>query len=240
MKQSCEINQQLPPLNVIACGALAKELLALKALNQWQEMQISCLPAKYHNTPSLIPGAVDKKIDQIKAQNNGKILVAYGDCGTGGLLDAVIEKHNILQKDHVKRLLGAHCYQFFAGNKAFTNLQENEIGSFYVTDFLVKQFESYVWKSLGLDKNPELLELYFSNYKRLVFLAQTNNQELTELAKNCAKRLNLSFERIYTGYGDLNTKLNQFKTHEIPVLEIVSPNAHKNVPYNSPSKLYAS
>jgi len=209
-----------PTLNIIACGALAKELIALKSLNHLQQINISCLPARYHNTPKLIPDAVDKKIELIKSRNDGKILIAYGDCGTGGLLDAVIEKHNLLQENLVERLPGAHCYQFFAGQQAFIDIQEEEIGSFYLTDFLVNQFESYVWKSLGLDKNPELLELYFSNYKRLVFLAQTNNEKLTKLAETCANRLNLKFERIYTGYGDLEKSLNNFNAGEIPIVQI--------------------
>ena len=130
--------------------------------------------------------------------------------------------NNRLQENQVERLPGAHCYQFFAGQQTFTDLQEEEIGSFYVTDFLVKQFDSYVWKSLGLDKHPELLELYFGNYKKLVFLAQTDNEELTKLAESCAKRLNLNFERLYTGYGDLEKSLNQFKAGAIPIVQIQS------------------
>jgi hypothetical protein len=239
MNYSSATIHQLPIFNIIACGALAKELIALKALNQWQQINISCLPAKYHNTPKLIPDAVDKKIVFIKSQNDGKILIAYGDCGTGGLLDVVIEKHNLLQENHIERLPGAHCYQFFAGQQAFTDIQEEEIGSFYLTDFLVNQFESYVWKSLGLDKHPELLELYFSNYKRLVFLAQTNNEKLTQLAETCAKRLNLNFERIYTGYGDLGKTLNQFKTGVIPIVQIISSDEDDKISFQPQAKLYA-
>jgi hypothetical protein len=230
---------QLPALNIIACGALAKELVALKSLNEWQQINISCLPARYHNTPKLIPDAVDKKIEQIKLKNDGKILIAYGDCGTGGLLDVVIDKHNLLQEGKVERLPGAHCYQFFAGQETFTDLQEEEIGSFYVTDFLVKQFDSYVWKSLGLDKHPELLEMYFGNYKRLVFLAQTEDEELTKLAESCAKRLNLNFERLYTGYGDLEQTFNKFKTGVIPIVQITSSDERDDTSSQLQPKLYA-
>lgn len=213
------MNPFLPKINIIACGALAKELIAIKSLNQWQQMNISCLPARYHSTPNLIPDAVEDKIVEIKANNEGQIFVAYGDCGTGGLLDRVLEKYD------VERLPGAHCYQFFAGEEAFEDLQEEEIGTFYLTDFLVKRFDSYVWQSLGLDKHPELLEMYFGNYKRLVYLAQTNDDKITDIAKLCAQRLNLQFERIYTGYGDMESKLTQIRMQEIPSVQIL-PNNH--------------
>ncbi|MDQ7051216.1 MAG: DUF1638 domain-containing protein [Enterobacterales bacterium] len=210
------MNQPLPPINIIACGALAKELMALKSINHWQNLSISCLPAKYHNTPALIPAAVEKKILQIKANNDAQILVAYGDCGTAGVLDKVLQKYDI------ERLPGAHCYQFFVGQNAFDNLQEEEIGTFYLTDFLVKQFDSYVWKNLGLDRHPELLNLYFGNYKRLVYLAQTTNDSLTDLAKSCAARMGLKFERIFTGYGDMANSLERFKQNKIPFLSLAS------------------
>jgi len=210
------MNSQLPIMNIIACGALANELIALKSVNAWSQMNISCIPAKYHNTPALIPGAVEAKINQIMKKNNGKIFVAYGDCGTAGRLDSVLSKYDI------ERLPGAHCYQFFAGQKAFEDIQEEEIGTFYVTDFLVQQFDSYVWKSLGLDKHPELKEMYFGNYKRLVFLAQTDNQSLTQLAERCAERLGLKFERLFTGYGDMESKLKRLKEFQIPVVQIPS------------------
>lgn len=225
------MNRHLPDINIIACGALAKELLALKHLNQWQRMNISCLPAKYHNTPGLIPDAVEKKILQIKSTGSGKIFVAYGDCGTGGRLDEVLNLYGI------ERLPGAHCYQFFAGQEAFNELQEEEIGSFYLTDFIAQQFDSYVWKSLGIDKHPQLLEVYFSNYKRLVFLAQTENKALTELAKNCASRLNLKFKRIFTGYGDMNSTINHFRKNEISINNLLPSNAPIPTPVKNQTQL---
>lgn len=205
-------------VNIIACGALAKELVALKSLNNWDHFKIDCIPAKYHSTPALIPDAVKTKITKIQQDcPNDEILVAYGECGTMGLLDKVLDETG------VKRLPGAHCYQFFAGHDQFNDLHEAEIGTFYLTDFLTQHFETYVWKMLGLDRKPELLDMYFGNYKKLIYLAQTNNQELTIKAEYCAKRLGLVYERIYTAYGEMETELQEFVTQNItfqPNLEL--------------------
>lgn len=199
-------------VNIIACGALANELVALKSLNDWQHFNIDCLPAKYHATPNLIPDAVREKITQIHSQNNGEILIAYGDCGTGGELDRVIDE-SMNKGIKTSRLPGAHCYQFFAGSDTFNDLHEAEIGTFYLTDFLTQHFETYVWKMLGLDRKPELLEMYFGNYKKLIYLAQTENSDLTEKAKVGADRLGLSFERIFTGYGEMQAELQNKEFH---------------------------
>jgi hypothetical protein len=196
-------------VNIIACGALANELVALKTLNQWDHFNIDCLPAKYHATPALIPDAVREKISRIREKNQGEILVAYGDCGTGGLLDVVLEETN------TKRLPGAHCYQFFAGHDVFNGLHEAEIGTFYLTDFLSRHFETYVWKMLGLDRKPELLEMYFGNYKKLIYLAQTDNSGLDIKAEDCATRLGLAYERIFTGYGEMEDKLRHISSQII-------------------------
>ena len=190
-------------VNVIACGALANELVALKKLNQWDHFNIDCLPAKYHSTPDLIPDAVRNKISQVRQQNDGEILIAYGGCGTGGLLDVVLEETG------TTRLPGAHCYQFFAGNDVFNDLHEAEIGTFYLTDFLTQHFETYVWEMLGLDRKPELLEMYFGNYKKLIYLAQTENPDLDCKAEECAARLGLAYERLFTGYGEMEDELNK-------------------------------
>jgi len=194
-------------VNIIACGALANELVALKSLNDWQHFNIDCVPAKYHSTPYLITDAVRVKITNIRKQNDGEILIAYGECGTQGDLDKLIEETN------TARLPGAHCYQFFAGHDKFYQLHETEIGTFYLTDFLTQHFETYVWKMLGLDRKPELLEMYFGNYKKLVYLAQTDNADLTEKAKIGAERLGLSFERIFTGYGEMLTEMENKEFH---------------------------
>ena len=198
-------------VNIIACGALANELVALKTLNQWDHFKIDCLPAKYHSTPALIPDAVREKISQIRKQNDGEILVAYGDCGTGGLLDVVLEETG------TSRLPGAHCYQFFAGQDTFNDLHEAEIGTFYLTDFLTQHFETYVWKMLGLDRKPELLEMYFGNYKKLIYLAQTENPDFDSKAEVCALRLGLAYEKIFTGYGEMENELKQISTQVINI-----------------------
>ena len=194
-------------VNIIACGALANELVALKNLNDWQHFNIDCVPAKYHSTPNLITGAVREKITKIREQNNGEILIAYGECGTQGDLDKLIKETG------TARLPGAHCYQFFARHDKFNELHEAEIGTFYLTDFLTQHFETYVWKMLGLDRKPELLEMYFGNYTKLIYLAQTENDELTEQAMFGAERLGLSFERIFTGYGEMQTEMENKEFH---------------------------
>lgn len=194
-------------VNIIACGALANELVALKSLNDWDHFNVDCVPAKYHSTPHLITDAVREKITKIRSQNDGEILIAYGECGTQGELDKLIEETG------TARLPGAHCYQFFAGQQEFEDLHEAEIGTFYLTDFLTQHFETYVWKMLGLDRKPELLEMYFGNYKKLVYLAQTENSELTAKAEIGALRLGLTFERIFTGYGEMQTELENKEFH---------------------------
>ena len=189
-------------MNILACGALANELIALKRLNHWQSMNITCLPAHYHQTPQKIPAAVALAIEKIRQQNDDDILVAYGDCGTGGRLDEV------LQVAGVERLPGAHCYEFFAGLEVFSELHEAELGTFYLTDFLVDHFDTYVWRALGLERKPELLEMYFGNYKRLLYLGQTQNEDRQLLAEQHAARLGLTYEYRYTGYGEMGAAVS--------------------------------
>ncbi len=199
-------------MNILACGALANELVALKKLNDWQSIKIKCLPAHYHQTPQKIPQAVKKAIEDIRRENNNKILVAYGDCGTGGKLDEVLEQAG------VARLPGAHCYQFFAGSEKFMQLHEAEIGTFYLTDFLVTHFKTFVWRALGLDRKPELLEMYFGNYKKLVYLAQTESEELVKLAQRHAKTLGLEYEYHYTAYGEMGAVISHSMNVAAPVM----------------------
>ena len=198
-------------MNIIACGALAHELVALKQLNGWMHLNVSCLPAHYHITPQRIPGAVRTAINDVRAENDDPILVAYGDCGTAGKLDEVLAEAG------VERLPGAHCYEFFAGSEQFMQMQEAEIGTFYLTDFLVKYFDTYVLKALGLDRKPELKDLYFGNYTRLMYLAQTHSEDLVARAKLHAKTLELKFDYRYTGYGEMGSVLTQ--TQSVTVAE---------------------
>ena len=200
-------------MNILACGALANELVALKQLNSWGEINIKCLPAHYHQTPQKIPQAVKAAIEDIRRVNDDEILVAYGDCGTGGMLDKVLVEAG------VKRLPGAHCYEFFAGSRLFNQLHEAEVGTFYLTDFLVANFDTYVWRMLGLDRKPELLQMYFGNYKKLVYLAQTESKSLRELAKNHAQTLGLEYEYHFTEYGELGSELSSAMKVPAPQLQ---------------------
>jgi len=193
----------MEPVLIIACGALARELKAVIAANGWQHMQLRCLPADLHNRPERIPEAVRDKIRAGRARF-GRILVAYADCGTGGLLDRVIEEEG------VERLPGAHCYEFYAGTPAFTALADAEPGSFYLTDFLVRHFERLVIRELGIERHPELAAQYFGNYRRLVYLAQSEDAQLHEQARQAADRLALEFHYQFTGYGDLQTAVVRF------------------------------
>ena len=187
---------------LLACGALAREILALKAANNWHHLDLQCLPAILHNHPERIAPAVRQAVAENAAQYE-RIFVVYADCGTGGLLRQTCDELGV---DMVE---GPHCYSFFEGNARFTEKAEEEITSFYLTDFLVRQFDAFVWRPLGLDRHPELLEMYFGHYEKLVYQAQTNDPALTEKAQICADRMGLAFERRYTGYGDLTAALAQ-------------------------------
>ena len=183
---------------LLACGALAHEILAVKRLNGWDHLDLHCLPAILHNSPEQIPDRVEAAVEKHRSAYD-EIFVVYADCGTGGQL---LEKCKELG---VKMVEGPHCYSFFEGNDAFA--AREEVTAFYLTDFLVRQFDAFVWKPLGLDRHPELRDMYFGNYEKLVYQAQTDNPALTAKAKDCAARLGLKFERRATGYGDLATTL---------------------------------
>jgi hypothetical protein len=192
-----------PRLLVIACGALAREIAALRRANGWPALDVACLPPELHNRPERIPGAVRAKIREQRERYAG-IFVAYGDCGTGGALDAV------LTEEGVERIPGAHCYEFFATPGVFAALSESEPGSFYLTDFLLRHFERLVIRGLGIDRHPELQAAYFGNYRRLVYLAQSPRPGAEAEARAIADRLGLDFEHRATGYGDLGRSLVAF------------------------------
>lgn len=193
-----------PPPLVIGCGALARELVELTRRAGLPPLDLTCLPATLHNRPERIPDAVRDRIRAARARGVERILVAYADCGTGGLLD------RMLGAEGVERLEGAHCYDVYAGRAAFATLQDEEPGTFYLTDFLARNGERLVWRGLGLDRHPELLPLYFGNYRRLVFLAQTDDPALTAAARRLARRLGLRFERRLTGLGELGPSIARF------------------------------
>ena len=186
---------------LIACGALAREILDLKRVNGWDHMDLTCLPAILHNTPDQIVPAVRDAVAKNRDAYD-TIYIVYADCGTGGLLQAACDDMG------VQMVEGPHCYSFFEGNTEFA--ARDEITAFYLTDFLVRQFDAFVWKPLGLDRHPELRDMYFGHYTKLVYQAQTDDPALTDKAATCADRLGLAFERRFTGYGDLATSLAQF------------------------------
>jgi hypothetical protein len=185
---------------LIACGALAREVKALRDLGGWDHVEIHCLRAELHNTPLQIPAAVRAKLEAVKGRYE-KVFVAYADCGTGGRLDAVLAEYG------VERLPGAHCYEFLAGADSFAAQHEAELGTFYLTDFLVRHFDRLVVRGLGLDRHPELLPDYFGNYRRVLYLAQTQSTTLEARARKCAERLELAFEAHFTGLEPLEQAL---------------------------------
>ena len=189
-----------PRALIIACGALAHEITALRRANGWTAVDVCCLPPELHNRPERIAPAVQAKIREHRGRYRS-IFVAYGDCGTGGRLDAV------LQEEGVERLPGAHCYEFFAGARAFAALADAEPGTFYLTDFLTRHFERLVVRGLGIDRHPELAQEYFRNYRKVVYLAQIRSAALLEQARQIASRLGLAFEHRHTGYGELGAHL---------------------------------
>ena len=188
------------PILVIACGALAREISELKKLHGWDHMHLASIDAWLHNRPEKIPDRLRAKIRQYK-ESYSHIFVAYADCGTAGGIDKV------LAEEGVERLPGAHCYEFYAGAPRFAALADAEPGTFYLTDFLARHFERFVIKPLQLDTHPELRDTYFGNYKRLVFLSQTQDEKLLAAASNAARTLQLEFEHCHCGYGELESGL---------------------------------
>ncbi len=200
---------------IVACGALARELLQLVEMNGLPGIDVECLPASYHNTPDLIPDAVEARV-RAAGDAYAEIYVGYADCGTGGRLDRVCDELG------VQRLPGAHCYEFFAGAADFAGLQDDEPGTFYLTDYLVKHFDRLVIRALWLDRHPELLADYFGNYTRLVYLAQTEDPALVEQARSAAVRLGLRFEVLATGYGQLADSIVELGRRNRPDASIPS------------------
>jgi len=185
---------------LIACGALGREIVDLIELNRWRHFDVECLPAIWHNTPQKIPEGLRQKIRAAKGKYE-RILVAYGDCGTGGGIDKVLA-----EEGGIERIEGPHCYAFFSGNAKFAAASEGEdMTVFYLTDYLARHFEKLVWSGLlGLDRHPELLADYFRHYTKVVYLAQTNDPELDAKAEAAAAKLGLAYERRATGYGELS------------------------------------
>ena len=186
---------------IIACGALAREIAALRRMNNWAHLDVRCLPAELHNRPERIAPAVRDEIHRHRASYR-TLFVAYGECGTAGQLDKV------LAEEGVERIPGAHCYEFLAGARTFAELSDAEPGTFYLTDFLLRHFERLVIRGLGLDRHPELTSEYFRHYRKLVYLAQTRAPAAIERARQIAHRMGFEFEHRHTGYGGLGEHLS--------------------------------
>jgi hypothetical protein len=188
---------------ILACGALAREFLHLVALNGWSSVSVECLPAALHNTPDRIPEAVEARLERA-SQAYDRIFVGYADCGTGGRLDHVLERYG------VERLPGAHCYEFYATAPVFAGLQEAELGTFYLTDYLTRHFDRLVIEGLGIARHPELEPVYFGHYRRLVYLSQHQDPALLRCAQAAADRLGLAFEHRHVGYGQMGGTVEVF------------------------------
>lgn len=189
---------------VLACGALAAEIRYYLRLNGWDHIALACLPARYHNTPDRIVPELKVRLQEA-ASRYDRVLIGYADCGTGGRLDSFIDT-----LENVERLPGAHCYEFFATSPRFMELHGAEPGTFYLTDFLARHFDRLVWESLGLDRHPQLRDMYFGNYRRLVYLSQFDNDALVEQARRAADRLGLEFRHRQVGLGELADSLDRF------------------------------
>ena len=191
-----------PRLVIVGCGALARELMALTA--GIPGVRVEGVDVRLHMRPQLIAEAVARKVEVVRERYGAdvRIFVGYADCGTAGTLDAYLEREGI------ERIEGAHCFEFYAGAATYEALQEEELGTFYLTDFLARQFDSIIWSGLGLDRHPELLPMYFGAYRRLIYLAQSDDPDLTARAEAAAEKLGLEFERRETGFGDLTPAIH--------------------------------
>ncbi len=189
-------------LLVIACGMIAREVLAVKEQLALDHLDLTCLPAGHHFEPQKIPADMERAIVKARAEGYDRIFAGFADCGTGGMLDKVLEKHG------VERIAGPHCFAFYQGLSAFEAKGDDDMTSFYMTDFLCRHFETFFIRPLGLDRHPELVADYFGHYEKLVYLAQTDEPELDRIAENAAKMLALTYEKRKTGYGDLASALD--------------------------------
>ena len=186
---------------LIACGALGREIVDLIEMNGWRHLDVTCLPTKLHHRPELIPERIRLKIRSNKSRYR-KIFVLYGDCGTGGLLDKVLE-----EEGGIERIPGPHCFSFFRGNEAFSSSEDDGITSFFLTDYFCRHFEKFVWEALGLDRRDDMAAFVFANYTKLVFMPQVKEEALELKAREIARRLGLDYECRFAGYGDLASSM---------------------------------
>ncbi|MCK8782423.1 DUF1638 domain-containing protein [Rhizobium sp. NTR19] len=187
-------------VHVIACGAIAREVLAVCRQNNLDHIHLNCLPAIWHAYPQKIVPGLEQAIGEARDAGFSRIFLAYADCGTGGGID------ELCRREGVERIAGPHCYSFFTGNERFAE-RDDDVFSFFLTDFLARQFEAFVVEPLGLDRHPQLKEMYFGNYRKLVYLSQEEDEALQRKALEAADFLGLEYEYRFTGYGDLRHAL---------------------------------
>ncbi|MCY3851151.1 MAG: DUF1638 domain-containing protein [Acidimicrobiaceae bacterium] len=201
-------SSRAPRVLILACGALAREIRDVCRLHELADITLECLPASLHNRPENIGEAVRRRLSRCEGKEEyDRILLGYADCGTSGeLADLCREYQN--SGTAIEMMPGAHCYQFFAGGARFDSMHDNDPTAFYLTDYLVKHFERIIMGGLGIEAHPELRDMYFGNYTKLIYLAQTNDPVLDEKARAAADRLSLAFERLSTGYGELETQIH--------------------------------
>jgi len=206
-------------IGIIACGAIVREMIAIAKRQGW-DFELTAVPAQLHNRPEQIAPAVAARLDAW-AHRFDLILLGYADCGTGGSLDALIARYN-----HVVRISGPHCYEFFGGND-FVEHNEAHLGTFYLTDFLARHFDGLVWKGLGLDRHPQLRDLYFGNYTHLLYLQQLTDQDETARAQAAAEKLGLTYKHTFTDLTVLEARL----------VELVAVHAKQQAPSLPQSEL---
>ncbi|MCY4013264.1 MAG: DUF1638 domain-containing protein [Gammaproteobacteria bacterium] len=189
------------PVLVIACGALGRELHALRQANGWDHLRIRCLDPALHLRPQEIAPRLRAELERARGQY-ARIFIGYADCGSYGGIDRVLADF-----PGVERLPGLHCYDVFASAERIERMAEDEPGTFYLTDFLVRFFDRLVVETLDLERHPELLEAFFGNYRRVVYLSQTRDAGLLAEAREAATRLGLEFTHVHTGYGALDAQV---------------------------------
>lgn len=197
------IEATTPKLRIIACGMIAREIMAVNQQLGFDHIDLKCLPAQYHHHPEMIAPEMDKAIEKARQEGFENVFVGYADCGTGGELDKVCEKHG------VERIEGPHCFSFYMGNDTFRESDEEYLTTFFITDFLARHFETFLKRPLGLDKHPELREIYFAHYTRALYLAQSEDETLEKNAREAADFLGLEYEYRFTGFGDLTQAIQK-------------------------------
>lgn len=190
---------------VIGCGMIAREVLAVKEKLALEHLELTCLPAEFHYYPDRIAPRLEEAIEKAKAEGYQNIFIGYADCGSGGMIDRVCEKYG------VERIAGPHCFAAYQGMEAFRKVADDDMMSFYFTDFLCRHFDAFFMKPLGLDRHPELVSDYFGHYEKVIYLAQTDDPALEKVARDAANLLGLGYERRFTGYGDLTKELQRLK-----------------------------